>query len=505
MKFALPHFSFEWINLNLFKSLLFVLFSGLASVIVGFTVIINPVLSVVVLAPILLSAFWLLPNTSIKPPTETIRRLFHVWLVLTILWPSYVIFEIPGVFDIWPVRLLMMALVLSGGYFLLKSTIFRAKFIEVYKGHRLIFNLFFGYLLLLFVGTFSKGLFSDAPYMFFRQFSEVFFPLLILLVILSTREKLIKLIDILVVVVAVVVFVGLIESVLEQNVYRIILPDWMISSQDWVQGSLVQKIRGGGYRVQSVFEHPLTMGQFLVLFLPLIIYKFWSATCLRNRVLFFIFSVLVVYLLFLSGSRSVFMGLFVQAFLFGVLLIYFTIKENRASFLGWVITSIFSIVLLVSPVIAYLSKRLVLGRSDNETNSTQARFDMFEKAIGVFKNDPVSLLTGHGAGQAAAVLDYRLPSGFLTIDSYILNVWLGSGLIGLVCFFGFFIAVLHLGVKLITSDDAGRSLVVAIILGICGYLTIATILSQEGNLRLVFLFSFTVVLLSFYQKRQQLN
>ena len=512
MKFVLPSIHSDKTNIeaiklalstltfmSILKVFLILVSVSLAALFVALTILIYPALSVVVIGPIFLAAFWLFPQTSGTPPTGTIKGLFFVWLVLSILWPAYVVLEIPGVFDIWPVRLIMMVLVLYGVFYLIKSTQLKSYLLTIYHQHSLPFNLLFLYLAFLCLGTFSKGLLDGAPYMFFRQVSEVFIPLFIFMVLADSKEKLLVVLDVLIFVAGIVVVLALIESIFEAGIYISILPSSMISQQDWVQLAISEKVRGE-YRVQSVFEHPLTLGQFLVLFFSLFIYKFVTGKTKLTRYTSLLLVPILLYILYKTGSRSVYVGVFVQVLFFGIMAMYFIIKEKKATFIGWVFTVLSPIFFLLVMVVAFFLRDLIFGRTNSEASSTQARIDMFMQTFTIFGNDPVAILTGYGAGAAATVLGFRSPVGILTIDSYVLNVLLDSGIIGLTCFVLFFVVIFFIGLRLLAKSKSDKWIVMALMSGIIGYLSVALILSVAVNLKLVFLFAFSLILLSSFMK-----
>src|SRR3546814_17037082 len=86
---------------------------------------------------------------------------------------------------------------------------------------------------------------------------------------------------------------------------------------------------------------------------------------------------------------------------------------------------------------------------------------------------------GFGANQGAAALNYRLPSGMLTIDSYYLSIGLDYGVLGFIAFYGMILYAIYVCVRLYLSvrdEEATIAATLAMALGI--YFIIKAVLSQ---------------------------
>src|SRR3546814_3003931 len=74
---------------------------------------------------------------------------------------------------------------------------------------------------------------------------------------------------------------------------------------------------------------------------------------------------------------------------------------------------------------------MLIGGGQHQA-SNDARTSMYQDGIPLMLSNP----WGFGANQGAAALNYRLPSGMLTIDSYYLSIGLDYGVLGLIAFYG---------------------------------------------------------------------
>jgi len=225
---------------------------------------------------------------------------------------------------------------------------------------------------------------------------------------------------------------AVIEYLISRNLFAsIILPGMQIDSE-FRDSVVAAKLRGGMYRSQVTFTHPLQLTEFALASLPLMLPLIWSKLH-HHRIagLVGLFALLIC--LFLSGSRAGFVVGFGTAVLMVIAIQLATLKGKRSAWMLWAGLLVVSVLSLIAILWALESGHLgslIGGRSLEERQSSEARLTMMRMAWPLIEEEPV---WGYGVGLSAIVLGFQGYSG-LTIDSYWLSYTLESGLIGLLLF-----------------------------------------------------------------------
>ena len=112
--------------------------------------------------------------------------------------------------------------------------------------------------------------------------------------------------------------------------------------------------------------------------------------------------------------------------------------------------------------------------------SDEGRKDQFRMAPPVIMHNPL----GYGAAKGGEALNFRTPSGFLTIDSYVLSVVLDYGIIGFILFYGTMLNTVWRTSKMAVDEDETDPdihLGLAVAASIVAFLAAKLVLSQEDN------------------------
>ena len=196
-----------------------------------------------------------------------------------------------------------------------------------------------------------------------------------------------------------------------------------------------EKIRAGGFRAQSTFDHPIVFAQFVAALVPIAVFsmlfersKFW-------RVLAFLSLPIALVAIAKSGSRagivSVMLGFGLMGFIFWL----------RALIHGYItrIVAIFSLPVLIGAIgLGYMIfQELAAGRGQHEASSTGVRMLMIRTGIDALGDSPI---WGFGQGLAITKAGVINTNGLATIDNYFLSIALDSGYVGLALFLGILIA-----------------------------------------------------------------
>lgn len=178
-------------------------------------------------------------------------------------------------------------------------------------------------------------------------------------------------------------------------------------------------------RVDSFFDNPNTFAQVLILLLPLV-------------------------LALMLGSRSLW-GKAAAAGIFALGVLALGMTYSRASWVGiavcmvvlvflWKPSLIPAFIILCCVAVPFLPETIwnrILTITNMNDSSTSSRFPLYEAALNVIKERPV---TGAGLGTAATqafIKDYNLYRGsapFVHSHNFYLEVWIQAGLLGIIGF-----------------------------------------------------------------------
>lgn len=346
-----------------------------------------------------------------------------------ILWPRYSYIRIGGLPGVTPSRLLALFFVFLFVVVIAKSKKIRSDFIRAVADSGVVGWVLLVYLLFRVLSVvFSK---DPLPSLFVTVNELIFFGLFFALSawILRSKTDALHLVRLLAVATIVVALVVVLEYKRQQNVFAGVLP----VSDDYAAQALANKVRDSGYRVQATFDHPLTFAQYLVTVIPLMVIGFFRSTGFWVRIFWGVCCSSALVSVVLSGSRSVFVVLFVSlAFLCFILLLRDFVAKRTT--IGGVLVAISGLAVLVL-VVAVLSDKilpLLAGRTASEVASSTARLHMLHRAIPLVLDSP---LFGYGVGRAAELVGYVGAGGILTIDSLPISIVVESGVVALVCFF----------------------------------------------------------------------
>lgn len=470
---------------------------------VSYVVLVNIIFQPLVfalIAPLLIWVFYLLPVAN-QYPENLISKLFILWLPTTILWPYFVVVQLPGI-DLHPSRVMLLGLLLLWVYYFFKCANFRSKFDEYNTLHR-----FFTWFVLLIILSKVSGLvlsnyFSASLNGFFKELTEVFIPAILALILIQNRSNLEKLISSLAWVGVVVVLVGVWEYQIQTTVFSAYLPSFLTGTKEHIVLSIEPKIRDGEYRLQSLFGHPLSYAQYLALVFPILAYKYILAVKQSSKLFWLLMMVLLTFVMFETGSRSVLPALFIE---FGVLLLVLLmvyLRNNKASFIGWTYVVLSPIVILGGSLAFIKGRNAFMGGSDLAYSSTQARFEMWDLGMQRIMAQPLQGLIGFGHSTSTEMINWR---GGISIDTYFLTVLIESGVFGFVLFLLTILLSSYTAVKVWIKSDYKDYLPIVLAASILGYSVIAFISSLTHLLHVFYIVIALVFVLALIQKKSGFN
>jgi O-antigen ligase len=135
-------------------------------------------------------------------------------------------------------------------------------------------------------------------------------------------------------------------------------------------------------------------------------------------------------------------------------------------------------------------RRIFLGNAVDDARVTQ-----YKTGIPLILKHP----WGYGIGMGGETLNYN-PFGFMTIDTYYLDIALQFGIVGFLVFYGMIVVSIGQSAKLSylhIADDADFELFTPIAISLVNFLVIKAVFSELDNHPLVFMMMGAVVALSY--------
>ena len=363
---------------------------------------------------------------------EKESKYFYLFLALVFilpLWPNYAEFKFGGIPNLAPDRLLRVALFFGFiGIFFTNSVPVKVMKQRLAKNWILVFMLSVFYGMRILSALVSPNT-AFQLYAFFRNEFLVSFPFFCYALLAIKDEKSVK--KILVTLVISGFFasiVALVDYYNQKNLFMGLVP----ANSDYLMGVFLDKTRDDSYRAQGTFEHPIMLGQFFVLLLPII----WTLLRQSNKFTHVVFYTttagLALAAIYASGSRAALgLGLVVIS-LFIFWEIYAWTKTSRNRVLQYLVISQIPIPIVGVLTVLYAYKGVALGKTQEALSSTNARIDML---IGGGPKIFDSPIYGHGLGEALSVFSLVGRAGLRTLDNYYLLLGLETGVICLLVFF----------------------------------------------------------------------
>jgi hypothetical protein len=450
-------------------------------------VLLPPVLLLYVSFPILLLLallLWAMPDES-RGPVALISLGLFGFNVALFLWPDYVAVQIPGFAWISFRRLWSWFL---GGVLLLclaMSSEIRHKLrdrIDVTRPFWIMAGLYF---LWHWLTIPMSGAASRSVNISINQFFIWAIPL-IAAVYLFDNQKTVRRWEIL------VLFAGLVNciiAVLEVENGQLLwaghIPSFLRIQDETLQRILEGAVRDGHYRATSVFTVSLCLAEFLSVLAPFALRRAFATNRLGPIVFWLAFDVMLWGAILLTHSRLGIIGWLVSHAVFLLLWGWKRWTTKARDLIGPAISFAFpfgATALLISMFVVPAVRVRTLGGGSTGF-SDMARQDQFEKFWPKLLHNPL----GYGSGQSGVVLDYHLPGGLITVDSYFITTGIDYGLVGLTCFFGMFMYTFYLmGQTYLTSESKEAELALPIACAIAVLFIIRLVLSQSDTEPLIF-------------------
>lgn len=221
------------------------------------------------------------------------------------------------------------------------------------------------------------------------------------------------------------------EVALKQNLFMKFVPTDLANDQ-FLTMAVEEKLRGGVYRAQASFNHPLLLAQYMVTVFPILIVAFFRDGSRFMRWLAMTAMLALPFVLWASRTRT---AVVVAGFVLSSLFLTFAVNRARSvgtnyrRQIGGALAVVAGVALLVAlaGAIALLAK----GRTAEEAVSSNARVDMVIRAARAVQENPI---LGFGPGLGAKQAAVYSSRGTGSLDNYWLIMMLDSGMPAMLLF-----------------------------------------------------------------------
>jgi hypothetical protein len=446
---------------------------------------------------------WTLPELP-AVPVRTVRALFPIVLVVDLCVPVYYAIAGTGLPWISVRRIATFPLILCISLVIAGSSEARARIVRRLGAAKVVSTCVIGYAVMTALSIFT----SAAPPASISGVVDAvliwYVPFITIIYLTSDERDIDKFLKIIAWCTVFVSVCGLVDWVLERNIFVAILPApilnaLMENSPTFAAMATTNMYHLGEYRAPSVFENALSFGQFEAMIIP---FGYYFLVHRRGGDQWLGLLVVASGLLgvITSGARGAYVALLAATPAFAAL---WALRRARfhpqslgPALVGVAGVSGFTGLIILTFTWIRLRNR-ILGRPGDP--STQARWDQWHMALPHIQANP---LTGHGVGTAADVVGYFNPGAeFPTLDSMPISLLVETGVPGFLFFYGSLIFAIVLGARKYLQDSSGRGAFAGgLSCSLIAFLVYSAVLSQVENFTLLFLFlGLTIGLLSLKQ------
>lgn len=444
------------------------------------------------LLPILvfvLLGIWAMPERD-TCSENNIKIGLYIFLGFWMVWPPYLsLIKLPG--DPWlsPQRIIIYGLVFL--ILIMFSVSRNTKHIlrENYRENRRLFIALFVLIFASFMSIFFSPSIESSTSIFIKYvvFNYLVFFLAATLV---SDEKTLKIIFLICIFSALILAVmALYENTLSQTIWSYHLPRETFGFSEDMEKILSPRFRDGAYRVKGSSLTSLEYAELLSYILPMCLYYLIDNKSKLMKPIAVMTILVIFYAIIVSRSRLGLVGAIVSISNYSFLVSLRSQRIHKKSLVGPALLTLYPAALVtVGGLITFSTtlSNMILGGGGQEA-STNARYDMWAMGLPLIAKQPIF---GYGVGKGARALNYRTPSGDLTIDSYILGMFLDTGLVGGFAFLIFFTLGIIKASRSYThapDKDGYSKMGAALASTLLAFLFIKIVLSQASNHTLVYL------------------
>jgi O-antigen ligase len=203
-----------------------------------------------------------------------------------------------------------------------------------------------------------------------------------------------------------------------------------------------------------------------------------------------------------TDSRLAFIGFFASLLGYGVFWSFQFWRKNRESTWRPTMMLAYPSGLAAFVALSFAWRRLerLIWGGGAQQSSTDNRKEQYAMGWRILKRNPI----GHGIGESATTLGYRVQDGTLTIDTYYLAVALEYGVIGFVIYYGMFLCGVFRSARVgLTTREPEIVYLVPACLALLNFLISKSVFSQQENHPIAFLLLGIIVALCWREREAQ--
>jgi hypothetical protein len=436
-----------------------------------------------------LITIWALPDVA-RPQHRVQEGFFFAFFITTIMWPNYLAIAIPGLPWITVSRLIGLPLMTFLLISVSTSKPFRERLAQVLAAAPWLWRLIVIFVAIQLLSIlFSADKSQSIQKFIVTQFSwtAIFF---VGCWVFSKPGAANFWVKILWAMAVTICLLTIVEFRLGRLPWAGHIPSFLQINDPSVAGALATQTRAysGRYRAHATFGTSLGLGEFLALSLPFILNILATTTRTLERAAAGATIILLFVASYLSNARSGTLGLIIGTMLYFLFWAIIRWRRSPRGILGPAIVVGYPVMgLIVLAITLFVGKihRAVWGGGETAA-STGARVIQYRMGWPLILSHP----WGYGIGQGAPTLNFHVPSGELTIDTYYLAVALEYGIVGFFVYYGLFIAAIVMAIRTGLNGrarDSESKLLIPLAVATVVFIFIKSVFSQQDNHPLVFM------------------
>lgn len=265
------------------------------------------------------------------------------------------------------------------------------------------------------------------------------------------------------------------------------IPPFLQVDQQYIDSIVQGLFRDGQYRVTSSFSVSLSFAEYLSCVVPFVLHRILNNKQGIFSILIWVsFDLLLLGVIVVTRSRLGIVGWLGAHFFYIMIWSFKRWKTLKADVLAPALSLVYpvgaAIFVFMMFTVPAVRNRTIGGGSTSL--SDDARREQFAMLWPRLANNPF----GYGAGQSGVVLQYRVPGGLLTVDSYIITLSIDYGVLGLFLFYGLVLWAAWAATKVYwesPEDSRSQALPIGTTILVVGVTKL--VLSQEDNIPLLFI------------------
>lgn len=474
-------------------------FYGLMSTILPLQLIAIPAVPILILVGVCL---WLLPDIGGVQDDFLAKGLLR-FAALSILWPSFVAFNAPGLPWITPTRIVVFSAL---AVFLVNystSAEMRERIAASMRNLPLLAKFFW----LFWAVTAFSLVFSEQPITSANKFinNQIFWTMMFALSAwLSMRAGFAaRLAQIMAWTIIVIALVALYEYRVKSVFWVPWLPAFLKADPEVISKLLQFNGRAGTdiYRVRGTYGGALYFAEYLAISFPFVVHAFATAKRAWHAALLGLAILLMMSVMIFTDSRSAALAMLLSPLVYGFMAAWRFRAQNPSSITATGVVLAYPAVAVVLGLLVVFWRRLhvmVIGGGQHQ-GSSDARAVQWEMGWPKIATHPF----GHGVGRSGEELGFMNPGADnYTVDSYYLTLLLDYGVLGLLVYLLIFGVAIWYGFRGYTRARTPDALALApITIALLNFIIIKSVSSSEINFPIIVILLGCVIGVVGQQKR----